>query len=355
MSPVSKEKKMEYRVKNGYWIPAPVIALLLALMYSAPAFGASPGVIDCQGSSRSSVAALSRPDSYTVVTRFDCNQNVSVIGMVSGYAEIQIDANRIGFVLAQYVRILEPPDDSASKPVEPEEPDDDTEKDPAYGYHYIDYKNPGYSRYEIFGGYSFVHWGGERYETIYHDPPQGRLNGSESLSMNGGNAAFTVNINSPLGIKGEFSGIYGKLRAEDRFISDDPDNEENEEIVRDTDLANIQGYSFMAGPQITLRSAELLYLFGVDVPFTAFAHVLFGMEHFRMKYEESPVFDGNVNAFAMAVGGGIDWKKGSWGIRAPQIDYFPLKFGNTFGHYGGKGKTMQNLRISAGVVYRFGR
>ena len=344
---------MEYRVKNGYWIPAPVIALLLALMYSAPAFGASPGVIDCQGSSRSSVAALNRPDSYTVVTRLNCDQSVSVIGMVSGYAEIQIDANRIGFVLAQYVRILEPPDDSASKPVEPEEPEDDTEKDPAYGYHYIDYKNLEYSRYEIFGGYSFVRWGGERYETTYNDPTlQGKRDGSESLSMNGGNAAFTVNINSPLGIKGEFSGIYGKLRTKEHFTFDDPDREDT---IKDTDLASIQGYSFMAGPQITLRNAELLYLFGVDVPFTVFGHALFGMEHFRMKYEDSPVFDGSANAFAMAVGGGIDWKKGQWGFRAPQIDYFPLRFGNTFGHYGVKGKTMQNLRISAGVVYRFGR
>ena len=334
-------------MKNGYWIPAPVVALLLALMYSVPVFGATPGVIDCQGDSRSSVAALSRPDSYTVVRRLDCGQNVSVIGMQSGYAEIQIDANRIGFVLAQYVRMT----DSQTAEVQPAEPDDDTETDPAYGYHYIDYKNRGYSRYEIFAGYNFVHWGGERYEAIYHDPPQGMLNGSESLSMNGLNAAFTVNINSQLGIKGEFSGIYGKLRTEEQFIFDDTGREE---VIKDTDLASIQGYSFMAGPQITLRRAELFYLFGVDVPFTAFAHVLFGMEHFRMKYVEKPVFDGNVNAFAMAVGGGMDWNKGQWGFRAPQIDYVPLRFGNTFGHYdGGKGKTMQNLRVSVGVVYRF--
>jgi len=160
-----------------------------------------------------------------------------------------------------------------------------------------DYTLQEYPQFEIFGGYNFVH-----------------LDGGTG-NMDGWSGSFTGNLNSVFGLKGEISGIYGKDKG---FSS-----------------LRYSGYSIMAGPQITARS-------GFASPF---AHALFGVEHLGLGLGFEGFHAGaSVNAFAMALGGGLDWHRGSWGIRLPQVDYFPWR---------ALGGTAHNVRISGGIVFRF--
>lgn len=158
------------------------------------------------------------------------------------------------------------------------------------------YELEEYPRFEIFGGYTFV-----------------QLDGGMG-NMDGWNASFLGNFNSTMGLKGEVSGLYAKNTA--------------------FDIIRYSGYSAMAGPQVTGRTG----------PVSAFAHALFGVEHIGVGAPlEGIRVEASVNAFAMALGGGLDWRRGSWGIRLPQVDYFPWR---------ALGGTAHNFRISAGIVFR---
>ena len=165
--------------------------------------------------------------------------------------------------------------------------------------------------FEFFVGYNFVRLLGE----------------DEAVSMNGWNMAFTGNINSILGIKGEISGAYRGEDIYDRFghIS-----------IKE------RVHSFMAGPQINARFEALPGAASI------FGHALFGVGNFGINAEAccGASLRESVNLFAMALGGGIDWGKGRVGLRAPQIDYFPLRKTDV---------NLNNFRISAGLVFRFGQ
>jgi len=315
--------------------------LTLFMLFCVPGFGASDGTIDCQG--RRSVSAFSRPSGMIEIKQLECNQSVSIIGTEQGYVEIEIDKNMRGFVEARYVRMP----GAAQATVAPapaatvakEKPRDPF---PEFSFD-VPYKD--YPRFEVFGGYSFSHWG----ESDKYSDEYGRSERDATLNMNGWNAAFTSKINSVFGIKGEVSGIYGEPQTEYHYYpqyGEDSHEKENGYPMH--------GYSIMVGPQITKR---------LSLPFDVFGHALFGIEHMREKREGTRWDEANnreykynyvrtQNAFAMAVGGGIDWKIGSLVIRAPQIDYFPWSFGGDSDDY--YNPWIKNLRISAGVVFRFG-
>ena len=204
-----------------------------------------------------------------------------------------------------------------------------------------------YARFEFFGGYNLVNVGD------YYDlpvfpltpmpGPSGPIFGQEVSSQslvsvvsarefmgarNGWNMAFTGNLNSVFGIKGEIAGIYKNTTLYD---------------------GKINAHSFMAGPQINGRFEAF--------PGTLFGHALFGTVRDKVSFKSAGV-EGFGSAFAMALGGGIDWGKGRVGFRAPQIDYF------TWRASGGlwvdsdsnmvSNMELNNVRVSAGIVIRFG-
>jgi hypothetical protein len=284
------------------------------LIFCAVAFPQEQGVIQCNEGSRIPVPAWTAPGSAQVVEQLSCGQIVSISGLDRGYFRIAI-GDRIGYVYAKYVRLIqgqneqdrriadleaqvkglkqqEPaPSTRAETPAAPESPGIiGTQESHTYGVQ----EHP---KVEIFGGYTFVH-----------------LDGGAG-NMDGWNASVLGNINSIFGIKGEFSGLYGK----DTF---------NDDI-------RFSGYSFMGGPQVTGRTDSV----------NVFAHALFGVEHLGAS---TPFGDfrvgASINAFAMAFGGGLDWHQGNWGIRLPQVDYFPWRALGGTGH---------NIRISGGIVLRF--
>jgi hypothetical protein len=287
----------------------------ICLIFCGAAFPQERGVIQCDEGSRIPVPAWTAPGSAQVVEQLSCGQIVSISALDRGYFRIAI-GDRAGYVYAKYVRLIEGQNgqdrriadleaqvkdlkqQAPAPPIRPEAPAA-PESPAAIGTQESHtYEVQEYPRVEIFGGYAFVH-----------------LDGGAG-SMDGWNASVLGNVHSVFGVKGEFSGLYGK-----DTLNDD---------------VRYSGYSVMGGPQITARTDSV----------NVFAHALFGVEHLG---GSTPFGDfrvgASLNAFAMAFGGGLDWHQGSWGIRLPQVDYFPWRALGGMAH---------NIRISGGIVLRFG-
>lgn len=154
---------------------------------------------------------------------------------------------------------------------------------------------------EVFGGYSYV-----------------RVNpgsGIDGINLNGWNASVTGNLNDWFGITGDFGGVYGSPNISGTSV-------------------NTNAHTFLFGPTIKARSDKL----------EPFAHALFGGA--RLKGSSLGV-SASDTSFAMALGGGVDWKANdAVSIRLAQFDYLLTRFG---------GDSQHNARISAGIVFRFGR
>src|SRR3989454_7940764 len=100
----------------------------------------------------------------------------------------------------------------------------------------------------------------------------------------------------------------------------------------------VHAYTYLFGPQFSYRKSERV---------TPFAHALFGVASARGG--QSLVGPTHRNAFADAIGVGLDVKVArniSW--RLFQIDYLGTKFRD------GHNNQQNNLRLSGGVVFRFG-
>ncbi len=135
---------------------------------------------------------------------------------------------------------------------------------------------------EVFGGYQFT-----------------RLEGG--INMNGWNGAVTGNLESNLGITGDFSQVYKSG-------------------------VHLTTYTF--GPEV---HAHLPIV-------KPFAHALFGGAKLAGG-------GGSINGFAGYVGGGIDAGHGVLAVRVAQVDWM-------YAHFSG-GSSSKNVRISVGVVARF--
>lgn len=125
-------------------------------------------------------------------------------------------------------------------------------------------------------------------------------------NFNGWNAALTWNATQTLGLTADFSGAYKSIAG-----------------------ISLKQHTFLFGPTLAARSSET---------FTPFVRALFGGAHFSAAGFSD-------TAFAMALGGGVDVKVlDNIAIRAIQADYLMTRFGSN---------TQNNVRISAGVVFRF--
>jgi opacity protein-like surface antigen len=149
---------------------------------------------------------------------------------------------------------------------------------------------------EVFGGYSY---GGG--------------------TAHGWNGSIAGNVNRWFGIVADFGGQY--TRIESPVVSE-----------------RIKTHSLLFGPRFSARSKHV----------TPFAHVLLGAAHNDARARELGFdFHFTDTSFAVALGGGLDVSVGKRvAIRAFQIDYLRTNF---FDGAQNKG------RISAGVVFRFGK
>ena len=149
---------------------------------------------------------------------------------------------------------------------------------------------------EVFGGYSHV---------------EADVSNT-SFSMNGGEVAFTQNLNNWFGGTLDFGTQYGKRNG-----------------------FNVNTQQIMYGPVFAYRKMSAI---------TPFGHVLLGV------VRGSQGFAGisqPATKFGAAFGGGVDFKLSKHiSIRAIQGDYVMSRFLNTH---------QNNLRLSAGVVLTFGK
>ena len=159
--------------------------------------------------------------------------------------------------------------------------------------------------------------------------------GTQSLSLNGGGGALVVNVTNYFGIKMDLQGygsntitwtspLYGTLKAQGNL------------------------FTYLFGPQIKFRSPR----------FQPFGHLLLGGAHSNVYANLTRACAGSCvtggspagNAFALAIGGGIDIPiSKSFQFRPVEIDYLMTRFTNQFNN-----SSQNNFRYSAGVNFTFG-
>ncbi len=166
---------------------------------------------------------------------------------------------------------------------------------------------------EAFGGYSYL-----------------RANdGNTGENFNGGSGSLAYNFTPMLGVVADFGGYHWSQTGVDATA-----------------------VSYLFGPKVALRHG----------PITPFVQALFGGAHIGFSGEDEcdarvrregdcENFSSSENAFAMAIGGGLDWNATTHiGIRVIQAEYLLTRF-NGLGNNGSS--TQNNARISTGVVFRF--
>ena len=158
-----------------------------------------------------------------------------------------------------------------------------------------------FPRAEIFGGYQYI-----------------RLNpggGSTGSNCQGGAGSVAGNLNHWFGVVGDFGAC---------------------KVTGLPSGTSVHALNYLFGPKLTYRSRGRL---------APFAQVLFGGE--RLSGAVSGFGSGSTSAFAMTFGGGADYELTNHvALRVIQAEYLYTKFGATH---------QNNTRISAGIVYRWGR
>ena len=159
---------------------------------------------------------------------------------------------------------------------------------------------------DVFAGYSYLR-------------ANPATSGTDGISLNGGSASVAYNFNNWLSGVADFGGYHS---------------------------TNILG----SGVDGTVST----YLFGPRVSYhrygrvTPFGEVLFGVA----RTDASLLNTNNTqNAFAMTVGGGIDYRLNShFSLRPAKVDYLLTRFDEANNN---NKQTQNNLRVSTGIVFRF--
>ena len=156
---------------------------------------------------------------------------------------------------------------------------------------------------DIFAGYSYLR----------ENPSTAGVSG---FNLNGGSASVAYNAKSWLGGVADFGGYH------------------NGNILNSGVNGTLSTYLF--GPHVAYRHFERI---------TPFGEVLFGVAH-----ASSAGTSGSDNAFAMTLGGGLDYKLSNrFAIRPVKVDYLMTRFSETVT----TDQTQNNLRFSTGIVFRW--
>ena len=162
-----------------------------------------------------------------------------------------------------------------------------------------------YPKWEAGGGYTYIRIDAGR-------------GGTQDCHGGGGSAAW--NLNSWLGGAAEVSGC--KVTGLPSGVS-------------------AHAVTYLFGPRVTYRKGGR---------FEPFGEVLFGGAHASVTVTGTTVTD---NAFALAVGGGADYKLSDRiVIRLGQADFLYTKFSAT--KFGFGSDHQNDARIQAGIIFRFG-
>jgi opacity protein-like surface antigen len=164
-----------------------------------------------------------------------------------------------------------------------------------------------YPKVEIFGGYSYL-----------------RADIVNGINAHGFNTSLAGNLTKHVSIVGEFS------RFTDSATSTIP-------ILMRSITVDSNMLTYLFGPRIVLHRGKV----------EPFAHALFGGARQNLKFPDTFAAEATDNAFAFALGGGLDVKvNDNFAIRVAQIDYLEAKIADPAGN---------NFRYSAGIVIRLGK
>lgn len=156
-----------------------------------------------------------------------------------------------------------------------------------------------YPKIEVFGGYSYVH----------------SSFAGTGLNFNGGSGSIAANVTGVFGLVGDF-GVYHN----------------------NTSGVSTNNFTYLFGPKFAYRGNERI---------TPYFHVLLGGVHASSSFGTA---SDSSNAFAMALGGGLDAKVAPHiAIRVAQVDYLLTKLPDD------KDDRQNNVRVSAGIVFRWGK
>jgi opacity protein-like surface antigen len=154
------------------------------------------------------------------------------------------------------------------------------------------------------------------------------------FNANGGSGQVTYNVNSLIGITGDFGGYH----------------------VGQTNF-NGSGtiFTYLFGPKLTLRrgnwSPFVQGLFGGAWLGAGIAEVC-DVARVRRQGGGCEGFNTSDNAFSLAFGGGLDYKASSRiSIRLFDVDYLLTRFNAA--QIGGTNNDQSNVRVTAGVVLHF--
>jgi len=170
------------------------------------------------------------------------------------------------------------------------------------------------SRFELFGGYSYLH-------TSFDSNAMG-VSGVTSNNLNGWDSSVTANLNRWIGLVADFGGSYGKQFQ-----------------TTDGNASRPYAYSFLFGPRFYVSKSDRL---------RPFAESLFGTVHAREGINAlDSTKSAQINtAFAAALGGGLDVRlKKHIELRAIEADYVVSRLFNT---------NQNSARISTGIIFRIG-
>ena len=189
-----------------------------------------------------------------------------------------------------------------------------------------------FPRGELGFDYSYVHYNPSAVFTKSH-------------SLNGGGGTLVYNVNQYLGLKADLQG-YGS-HTNTFLITPRP-------FFPSGAVANVQGnmFTYLFGPQIKVRTPKA----------QPFVHLLVGGAHSNVyanafksictprlgacAFSRAP----SSNAFAFAVGGGLDIPVGHIvSIRPAGVDYLLTNFSNRFNN-----SNQNNFRYTAGINFNLG-
>jgi hypothetical protein len=152
---------------------------------------------------------------------------------------------------------------------------------------------------DVFGGYSYLR---------FDDKTLGL---ASDLNLNGANVSVALpDLYMGLGVAIDVSGHYS---------------------------TELEEFNFLIGPQYTYEWKGMRF----------YGHGLFGKARARLRLPGTTNVEPSYLSFATALGGGIDFPlSGRFSVRAIQADYLIT---DEFGI------TQHNVRLSTGIIYRFGK
>lgn len=167
------------------------------------------------------------------------------------------------------------------------------------------------SKIDIFAGYSYLRF----------SPSTSGTTGYNSFNANGGSASIAYNATRWLSGVADFGAYH------------------NGNILNSGTDGTLSTYLF--GPRVSYRHYRRI---------TPYGQVLFGVAHASANFGGASGPGGSDNAFAMALGGGVDvGVSHHFAVRPVQVDYLLTRFNQT----GNGGQNQNNLRVSTGIVFRF--